>query len=224
MPHFWDYFARSPSKQRNLQDGLFQIASQTCNLLVQVNNTNNISYGNGTTNIHLNDISIPTRPEAPILQSETDREQLLVLIPSARKTSKFKPGNLGKRLSVMIGVDMMGWTNEGNYDGGLGLGTKHNHKWYNDFTMRKGDSLWSCVPRSEMFTFQKLKTCVSQRNSVISSGTSVNSDGIFYLWMTIDHDNHRRSNFELVDISSKQINYLFTKHDVETCHHYDTTT
>nr|XP_031839096.1 phospholipase D3-like isoform X2 [Nomia melanderi] len=30
---------------RNLQDGLFQIASQACHILVQVNNTHNVSYG-----------------------------------------------------------------------------------------------------------------------------------------------------------------------------------
>ncbi|XP_008200312.2 5'-3' exonuclease PLD3 isoform X2 [Tribolium castaneum] len=101
MPHFWDYFSKSPRKQRNLQDGLFQIASQTCNLLVQVNNTNNISYGNGSTNIHLNDISIPiTRPEIPTPQNDTDREQLLVLIP--RKMSKIKGPGLGKRLSTVL--------------------------------------------------------------------------------------------------------------------------
>ena len=34
----------------SLQEGLFQIASQTCNILVQVNNTN-ISYGNNATNV-----------------------------------------------------------------------------------------------------------------------------------------------------------------------------
>lgn len=34
----------------NLQDGLFQIASQTCHILVQVNNTHNISYG-GNNNV-----------------------------------------------------------------------------------------------------------------------------------------------------------------------------
>lgn len=31
-----------------------QIASQTCSILVQVNNTNNISYGNNATNVHYN--------------------------------------------------------------------------------------------------------------------------------------------------------------------------
>ncbi|XP_054006536.1 5'-3' exonuclease PLD3-like isoform X1 [Hylaeus anthracinus] len=35
---------------RNLQDGLFQIASQACHILVQVNNTHNVSYG-GSNNV-----------------------------------------------------------------------------------------------------------------------------------------------------------------------------
>ncbi|EFN65992.1 Phospholipase D3 [Camponotus floridanus] len=36
---------------RNLQDGLFQIASQACHILVQVNNTHNVSYG-GSNNVN----------------------------------------------------------------------------------------------------------------------------------------------------------------------------
>lgn len=46
MPSFWDYirFNRQYSNsKRNLEEGLFQIASQTCNILVKVNNTNNIN-------------------------------------------------------------------------------------------------------------------------------------------------------------------------------------
>ncbi|XP_072752667.1 5'-3' exonuclease PLD3 [Anoplolepis gracilipes] len=35
----------------NLQDGLFQIASQACHILVQVNNTHNVSYG-GSNNVN----------------------------------------------------------------------------------------------------------------------------------------------------------------------------
>lgn len=52
---FWDYIHLSRSRTNddeddddrvphNLQEGLFQIASQTCNILVQVNNTNNINF------------------------------------------------------------------------------------------------------------------------------------------------------------------------------------
>ncbi|KAG7201489.1 hypothetical protein KM043_004248 [Ampulex compressa] len=37
--------ANSDHAGRNLQDGLFQIASQACHILVQVNNTHNVSYG-----------------------------------------------------------------------------------------------------------------------------------------------------------------------------------
>jgi hypothetical protein len=57
---FWDYIHVGRSRTRNgnhdddddelhnLQEGLFQIASQTCNILVQVNNTNNnINLGSG---------------------------------------------------------------------------------------------------------------------------------------------------------------------------------
>lgn len=51
---FWDYIHLSRSRtnddddeqaHQSLQEGLFQIASQTCNILVQVNNTNNINVG-----------------------------------------------------------------------------------------------------------------------------------------------------------------------------------
>lgn len=51
---FWDYIHLGRSRTNdeddderephNLQEGLFQIASQTCNILVQVNNTNNINF------------------------------------------------------------------------------------------------------------------------------------------------------------------------------------
>lgn len=110
MPHFWE-FGRSPPKHRNLQDGLFQIASQTCSLLVQVNNTNNISYGNNSSNIHVNTLSRPgssrsRTPNSPERSNqEPDREQLLVLIPptTERHHKLYKPGLLGKpRLSVSI--------------------------------------------------------------------------------------------------------------------------
>jgi membrane-anchored protein YejM (alkaline phosphatase superfamily) len=58
---FWDYIHVGRTRvstedddlrniHRNLQEGLFQIASQTCNILVQVNNTNNI---NNTNNFNL---------------------------------------------------------------------------------------------------------------------------------------------------------------------------
>lgn len=110
MPtHFWDYFgSKGPSPtHRNLQDGLFQIASQTCNLLVQVNNTNNISYGGHSTNISCNSLLpsssgiVPTSGDVANLSQ--DQEQLLVLIPPVNgKGARFKhTGTIKKpRLSV----------------------------------------------------------------------------------------------------------------------------
>lgn len=67
MPTLWDYIHigrnhNNDSTGRNLQEGLFQIASQTCNILVQVNNTNNISYGNNATNIQYNHYSSSCGP------------------------------------------------------------------------------------------------------------------------------------------------------------------
>ncbi|CAK9831259.1 5'-3' exonuclease PLD3 [Anthophora retusa] len=49
----WRGGNRSESSEhvgRNLQDGLFQIASQACHILIQVNNTHNVSYG-GNNNV-----------------------------------------------------------------------------------------------------------------------------------------------------------------------------
>ncbi|XP_017799129.1 PREDICTED: phospholipase D3-like [Habropoda laboriosa] len=49
----WKGSNRSESSEhagRNLQDGLFQIASQACHILIQVNNTHNVSYG-GNNNV-----------------------------------------------------------------------------------------------------------------------------------------------------------------------------
>lgn len=63
MPsHWWDYIhihrtedEDSSSMGHDLQAGLLQIASQTCNILVQVNNTNNISYGQYATHVTFNE-------------------------------------------------------------------------------------------------------------------------------------------------------------------------
>ncbi|KAK9721965.1 hypothetical protein QE152_g19913 [Popillia japonica] len=101
MPKFWDYLGRSSPKHRNLQEGLFQIASQTCNLLVQVNNTNNISFGDNATNILSNTLD----SFAGYSGSREDREQLVVLLPPTNITrgSRFKNtgGLLKPRLSNM---------------------------------------------------------------------------------------------------------------------------
>lgn len=124
MPHFWDYYfskgdgtassssASSSSTHRNLQDGLFQIATQTCNLLVQVNNTNNISYGGNSMNISCN--SIPSPSSINHANNTTDgnlsqeQEQLLVLIPpvNGKGGARFKQTGTIKRprLSVSITV------------------------------------------------------------------------------------------------------------------------
>lgn len=72
MP-FWDYvhFGRPGSSSgggggadedddrqyRHLQEGLRQIGLQSCNILVQVNNTNNISYGRHASNVQYNNFS-----------------------------------------------------------------------------------------------------------------------------------------------------------------------
>lgn len=70
MP-FWDYvhFGRPASsaagtededdarQYRHLQEGLRQIGLQSCNILVQVNNTNNISYGRNASNVQYNNFS-----------------------------------------------------------------------------------------------------------------------------------------------------------------------
>ncbi|KAK4881376.1 hypothetical protein RN001_004695 [Aquatica leii] len=103
MPHFWEHFAKGSPKHRNLQDGLFQIATQTCSLLVQVNNTNNISYGNHSTNIHCNTLEQP-QPSCSSTSTRDKHEQLLVLLPpTSGRNPKYKPGALGKpRLSTVL--------------------------------------------------------------------------------------------------------------------------
>lgn len=93
MP-LWDYIHigrpdRPP--HHNLQEGLFQIASQTCSILVQVNNTN-ISYGHNSSNVQYNNFTGPCsssssnsdRSHARYNNSRTAsfREQSEVLIPS----------------------------------------------------------------------------------------------------------------------------------------------
>lgn len=93
MTRFWEFFGReTPHHHRNLQDGLFQIASQTCSLLVQVNNTNNISYGHHSTNIQCNSLQSPLTTARTSRRHDEDHEQLLFLIPPSGKhhAAKFK--------------------------------------------------------------------------------------------------------------------------------------
>ncbi|CRK87377.1 CLUMA_CG001179, isoform A [Clunio marinus] len=91
---FWDYIhlGRTMSqtdndddpKHHNLEEGLFQIASQTCNILVQVNNTNNINLG---PNFQYDNFASNSKfPEATTSSSTTrkatffDMEQSVVLL------------------------------------------------------------------------------------------------------------------------------------------------
>lgn len=93
---FWDYIHLGRSRtddddddqaHHNLQEGLFQIASQTCNILVQVNNTNNISLGS---NFHYNNFSESSFPQpstssaggARKTTTFFDLEQSVVLLPT----------------------------------------------------------------------------------------------------------------------------------------------
>lgn len=99
MP-FWDYIhvgRQGRQEHHNLQDGLFQIATQTCSILVQVNNTNNISYGDNATNVQYNNFaseascSGSTSNNRCSAQSRGgtrfDREQSIVLIPPQAKAN-----------------------------------------------------------------------------------------------------------------------------------------
>lgn len=116
MP-FWDYIqigSRPP--HHNLQEGLFQIASQTCSILVQVNNTNNISYGNNSTNVQYNNFTGSSSSSTATSsnnngsqarysssRSATFREQSEILIPSTSfvgNTTKNLFNHYKHRLSV----------------------------------------------------------------------------------------------------------------------------
>lgn len=75
MPSFWDYLTGGGSggssnyqAHHNLQEGLLTIASQTCNILVQVNNTNNISIG-------------PNLPSTSATSSSSSTSSSSVLLP-----------------------------------------------------------------------------------------------------------------------------------------------
>ncbi|XP_066259189.1 5'-3' exonuclease PLD3-like isoform X1 [Euwallacea similis] len=114
----WEQLSdRRQAKQRHIEDGLFQIASQTCSLFLQINNTNNINYGDNNSNIQLNGAGSSFRePQFPSQsarakpstdsRSESDREQLVVLIPpkqeNKRRLSYYPSGFFHKpRLSTV---------------------------------------------------------------------------------------------------------------------------
>lgn len=128
MPTLWDYIhvGRDPPKH-NIQEGLFQIASQTCSILVQVNNTNNISYGNNATNVQYNNFNTATastssnsqrsdgsnNSDRPSTSSSnrrrpddfSDEDQSVILLPSSsndRGSTKKIFSNYRHRLSVSL--------------------------------------------------------------------------------------------------------------------------
>lgn len=79
MPgHWWDYIYihrtddESSSMGHDLQAGLLQIASQTCNILVQVNNTNNITYGDNATNVTFNQFASSSTRGPPTNNDEDE--------------------------------------------------------------------------------------------------------------------------------------------------------
>lgn len=98
MPHWWDYIHVNRSEDQSssrLQEGLFQIASQTCSILVQVNNTN-ISYGDAT-NVTYNQFAGPapgpssaTNEGASTSRTTTD---VHFSMPSSPAPSQKRTGN-----------------------------------------------------------------------------------------------------------------------------------
>lgn len=129
-PSFWDYIhigrTKVPSNDdddlpnmRNLQAGLFQIASQTCNILVQVNNTNNISFGEsfysngqaGSSNSSTAQPSTSTSMDSMKKTTFFDLEQSIILLdPSKKRTIDKSPtrtrfsrlSDYKRRLSVSV--------------------------------------------------------------------------------------------------------------------------
>lgn len=92
---FWDYVHIGRTRvsnededltksHLNLQEGLFQIASQTCNILVQVNNTNNINLG---PNFHYGSEQQPSTSSNGKKTSFHDIEQRVVLLQPKKDTS-----------------------------------------------------------------------------------------------------------------------------------------
>lgn len=96
MP-FWDYVhvgRHDRQEHHNLQEGLFQIATQTCSILVQVNNTNNISYGDNAHNVQYNNFANDASCSAAgssntrSYGARFDREQSIVLIPPSKPAAR----------------------------------------------------------------------------------------------------------------------------------------
>lgn len=124
---FWDYIHLSRSRthddddddedqaHHNLQAGLFQIASQTCNILVQVNNTKNINIGS---NFHYDKSTDFSQASTSTSRSTSktffDLEQSVVLLqPKQSKSSQPSTPNRGRfhRLSEYKRRLSVSWQN-----------------------------------------------------------------------------------------------------------------
>ncbi|XP_063826849.1 5'-3' exonuclease PLD3-like isoform X1 [Ostrinia nubilalis] len=144
MPSLWDYlhFNRQYNNKRNLEEGLFQIASQTCNILVKVNNTNNINL---TRNDRSDEYGCAGPPKGPAKSS------MQICVPKFRKNSITSGCNPG--LSTVLETGSVG--NASSSDEELEqweqifMMRDENGNSYND--KRKKKSIWcrpSCIPVS----------------------------------------------------------------------------
>ncbi|XP_047531183.1 5'-3' exonuclease PLD3-like isoform X1 [Vanessa atalanta] len=142
MPSWWDYlqFNRQYHNKRNLEEGLFQIASQTCNILVKVNNTNNINL---TRNNRSDEYGCAGPPKG--------KSSMQICVPKFRKNSITAGCNPG--LSTVLESGSVG--NASSSDEELEqweqifMMRDENGNSYND--KRKKRSIWcrpSCIPVS----------------------------------------------------------------------------
>ncbi|XP_035450354.2 5'-3' exonuclease PLD3 isoform X1 [Spodoptera frugiperda] len=142
MPSWWDYlhFNRQYHNKRNLEEGLFQIASQTCNILVKVNNTNNINL---TRNNRSDEYGCAGPPK--------NKSSMQICVPKFRKNSITSGCNPG--LSTVLESGSVG--NASSSDEELEqweqifMMRDENGNSYND--KRKKRSIWcrpSCIPVS----------------------------------------------------------------------------
>ncbi|XP_045449871.1 5'-3' exonuclease PLD3-like [Melitaea cinxia] len=142
MPSWWDYlqFNRQYHNKRNLEEGLFQIASQTCNILVKVNNTNNINL---TRNNRSDEYGCAGPPKG--------KSSMQICVPKFRKNSITSGCNPG--LSTVLESGSVG--NASSSDEELEqweqifMMRDENGNSYND--KRKKRSIWcrpSCIPVS----------------------------------------------------------------------------
>ncbi|XP_024936685.1 phospholipase D3 isoform X2 [Cephus cinctus] len=83
---------------RNLQDGLFQIASQACHILVQVNNTHNVSYGGSN---HVTNVAYSKYSNAERSTTLASSSSAASASSSSRPFSR-DPGGQGKDQDVVV--------------------------------------------------------------------------------------------------------------------------